>query len=285
MAQASYILTVQCKDRVGIVAGVSGLLADLDCFIMRSRSFGDPDTGNFFLRLQFSPPERGFNAQDFQTRFAGLAEKLGLGWKLYRDHEKLKTLILTSKTDHCANALLYAARIGDLPIEPTAILSNHETLKEHLAHWKIPYRFVPVAADAKEEAEAAMFAIMEETQSDLVVLARYMQVLTPQACARLAGRCINIHHSFLPGFKGARPYHRAHERGVKVIGATAHYVTSDLDEGPIIAQITEPVSHHDSVDDLISIGRGLEAQTLVKAVKAHAERRVFLNGAKTVVLS
>lgn len=236
-----------------------------------------------FLRLQFRPLSTSFDRTDFETSFTELAATLDLNWKLYRADEKVRTLIMVSKSDHCANALLYGARINDLPIEPVAILSNHETLKPRLAHWNIPYHTAPVTPETKPQADSAMFDLIEKTGAELVVLARYMQVLSEDACARLAGRAINIHHAFLPGFKGARPYHRAHERGVKVIGATAHFVTGDLDEGPIITQVTEPVNHGDEVEDLISIGRGLEADALTRAVKAYAERRVFLNGGRTVV--
>lgn len=282
MSAKSYILTLQCPDRAGIVARVAGFLAERNFFITRSRSFGDAGARQFFLRLQFSA-DAPLQRQAFADGFAAIANDLSLDWRLYDAAEKLRTLIMVSRTDHCANALLYGARIGDLPIEPVAILSNHETLRDDLANWRAPFHVAPVSATTKTHAEDAMFDLIEETGAELIVLARYMQILSSAATERLAGRCINIHHAFLPGFKGARPYHRAHARGVKMIGATAHYVTADLDEGPIIAQETERVSHSDEVSDLISIGRRLESTALVSAVKAHAERRVFLNGAKTVV--
>ncbi|MEO1250783.1 MAG: formyltetrahydrofolate deformylase [Pseudomonadota bacterium] len=282
MTAPDFILTVQCPDRTGIIAGVSGFLADQDCFITRSRSFGDRSSRRFFLRLQFSA-DPDFDKRRFEKGFQKVVSDLDLEWRLYEASAKVRTLIMLSRTDHCANALLYGARIGDLPIEPAAIISNHEQAAADLAHWRVPVHIVPVTAKTKPQAEARMFELKEACGAELVVLARYMQVLSEEACARLAGACINIHHAFLPGFKGARPYHRAHERGVKVIGATAHYVTPDLDEGPIISQVTEPVSHVDEVSDLVSVGRKLEADALTRAVKAHAERRVFLNGAKTVV--
>jgi len=279
-----YVLTASCQDRTGIVAAVSTLLAALECFIVRTRSFGDPDTGRFFLRIEFHPTA-AFSIEEFEQRFAEVAERFEMEWSCLPRDRKLKTLILVSKFDHCANALLYAARVGELPIEPVAIVSNHDDLAAPLAHWNTPFHLVPVTPETKAEAEAKMFALMESTGAELVVLARYMQVLSEDASQRLFGRCINIHHSFLPSFKGAKPYHQAHARGVKTIGATAHYVTGDLDEGPIIAQVTEPVDHNFSVKDLVTLGRHLESSALVRAVKAHAERRVFINGVKTVVLA
>jgi formyltetrahydrofolate deformylase len=279
-----YVLTASCQDRTGIVAAVTTLLAAQDCFIVRTRSFGDPDTGRFFLRIEFHPTG-AFSREAFEREFGDVAARFEMDWRCLPKDRKLKTLIMVSKFDHCANALLYAARVGELPIEPVAIVSNHHDLAAPLAHWNTPFHLVPVTPTTKPEAEAKMFALMESTGAELVVLARYMQVLSEDASRRLSGQCINIHHSFLPSFKGAKPYHQAHARGVKTIGATAHYVTGDLDEGPIIAQVTEPVDHNFSVPDLVTLGRHLESSALVRAVKAHAERRVFINGVKTVVLS
>lgn len=281
----SYILTLSCNDRSGIIASVSNVLLKHDCFIARSRSFGDPATQNFFLRLAFHPEAENFSLEAFQKDFSEIAAKLEADWDIRPENRKVRTLIMVSKLDHCANALLYGARIGELPIEPVGILSNHPDLAPTLQHWGLPFHTVPVTATTKPEAERAMFDIIESTDAELVVLARYMQVLTNDACKELEGKCINIHHSFLPSFKGARPYHRAHERGVKMIGATAHYVTADLDEGPILAQVTEDVDHSHSAEDFVALGRSLEATALVRAVKAHAEHRVFLNGSKTVVFS
>lgn len=281
----TYILTLSCRDRSGIIAAISNVLLKHDCFIARSRSFGDEATQRFFLRLAFHPQSEAFSFEKLESDFAETAARLEADWAIHTEEKKLRTLIMVSKLDHCANALLYGARIGELPIEPVAILSNHPTLAPTLQHWGLPFHTVPITPDTKAEAEAAMFKIIEENEIDLVVLARYMQILTNESCEKLSGRCINIHHSFLPSFKGARPYHRAHERGVKMIGATAHYVTADLDEGPILAQVTEDVDHSHSANDFVSIGRSLEATALVRAVKAHSEHRVFLNGMKTVVFS
>lgn len=282
-----YVLRLSCADRSGIVAGVAGCLAELGCFITRSRSYGDPDTGRFFLRTAFRLDD-GQLAQDifaasFADGFARVASRFDMDWSLSSADARVKTLIMLSKNAYCANALLYGARMGDLAIEPVGLVSNHASVAGELAHWDVPFSAIEVSRETKQDAEARLFSLIEETGAELIVLARYMQILTQEACARLAGRCINIHHSFLPSFKGARAYHQAHGRGVKMIGATAHYVTPDLDEGPIIAQSVEAVDHTHTADDLVAIGRHLEATTLVRAVKAHGERRVFINGSKTVV--
>jgi formyltetrahydrofolate deformylase len=280
----AYILTLSCPDRVGLVARLARLMEEHGCFIVSSRTFGDPQTERFFARLVFSTPDDGALAR-VESAMGTLGRDLSAEWKIAREGERLRTLLLVSKSDHCANTLLYAARRGELPIEVTGIVSNHDTLKASFAHWNLPWFHVPVAAAKKAEAEARLFSIVEETRSDLVVLARYMQVLSEDACRKLEGRVINIHHSFLPGFKGAQPYHQAFARGVKVIGATAHYVTADLDEGPIITQATEAIDHTFSPDDMIETGRHLEGLALLRAVKAHAEHRIFLNSGKTVVFA
>ncbi|MFN7180352.1 formyltetrahydrofolate deformylase [Hyphomonas sp.] len=280
----AYILTLSCPDRVGLVARLARLMEEHGCFIVASRTFGDPQTERFFARLVFSTPDAGALAR-VEAAMDVLGGDLSAEWKIAREGERLRTLLLVSKSDHCANTLLYAARRGELPIEVTGIVSNHDTLKASFAHWNLPWFHVPVTAAKKAEAEARLFSIVEETRSDLVVLARYMQVLSEDACRRLEGRVINIHHSFLPGFKGAQPYHQAYARGVKVIGATAHYVTADLDEGPIITQATEAIDHTFSPDDMIETGRHLEGIALLRAVKAHAEHRIFLNSGKTVVFA
>lgn len=282
MAQA-FILTLSCPDRVGIVARLARLMEAHDCFILSSRTFGDPDTGRFFARLVFNT-----NADTLDTVNAGMqdvGEALSADWQIRPSAERMKVLLLVSKSDHCANTLLYAARRGELPIEVTGIVSNHDTLKASFAHWNLPWLHVPVTPATKADAEEGLFRIVEETGSELVVLARYMQVLSEAACRRLEGRVINIHHSFLPGFKGAQPYHQAHARGVKVIGATAHYVTADLDEGPIISQVTEAIDHSFTAEDMIETGRHIEGIALLRAVKAHAEHRVFQNSGKTVVFA
>ncbi len=282
MAQA-FILTLSCPDRVGIVARLARLMEAHDGFIVSSRTFGDPDTGRFFARLVFNATGDTLDAVTAGLQEVG--EALSADWKIRPSAQRMKVLLLVSQSDHCANTLLYAARRGELPIEVTGIVSNHDTLKASFAHWNLPWFHVPVTAATKAAAEERLFGIARETESELVVLARYMQVLSADACRRLEGRVINIHHSFLPGFKGARPYHQAHARGVKVIGATAHYVTADLDEGPIISQVTEAIDHSFTADDMVETGRHIEGIALLRAVKAHAEHRVFQNSGKTVVFA
>lgn len=282
MAQA-FILTLSCPDRVGIVARLARLMEAHDGFIVSSRTFGDPDTGRFFARLVFNATSDTLDAVTAGLQEVG--EALSADWKIRPSAQRMKVLLLVSKSDHCANTLLYAARRGELPIEVTGIVSNHDTLKASFAHWNLPWFHVPVTAATKAAAEERLFSIARETESELIVLARYMQVLSADACRRLEGRVINIHHSFLPGFKGARPYHQAHARGVKVIGATAHYVTADLDEGPIISQVTEAIDHSFTADDMVETGRHIEGIALLRAVKAHAEHRVFQNSGKTVVFA
>jgi formyltetrahydrofolate deformylase len=281
----SYILTLSCPDRVGLVARLARVMEVHGCFIVTSRTFGDPDTHRFFARLVFNTPGNGEALAGLERDMGALGEELSADWQISPEGERMRTLLLVSKSDHCANTLLYAARRRELPIEVTGIVSNHDTLKPAFAHWNLPWFHVPVTAATKPAAEQRLYEIIEETQTDLVVLARYMQVLSEEACARLAGRVINIHHSFLPGFKGAQPYHQAHARGVKVIGASAHYVTADLDEGPIISQATEAIDHTFSPEDMVETGRHLEGLALLRAVKAHAEHRIFLNSGKTVVFA
>ncbi|MBI1393445.1 MAG: formyltetrahydrofolate deformylase [Alphaproteobacteria bacterium] len=284
MAQA-FILTLSCPDGVGIVARLARLMEEHGCFIASSRTFGDPQTGRFFARLVFNTPDDDAALAGVKAAMSRLGEDLSADWKIRPSTERMRTLLLVSKSDHCANTLLYAARRGELPIEVTGIVSNHDTLKANFAHWNLPWFHVPVTAASKPAAEARLAEIIAETGTELVVLARYMQVLSQDACRRLEGRVINIHHSFLPGFKGAQPYHRAHARGVKVIGATAHYVTADLDEGPIISQVTEAIDHSFTPEDMVESGRHIEGIALLRAVKAHAEHRVFQNSGKTVVFA
>jgi formyltetrahydrofolate deformylase len=280
-----HILTLACPDRVGLVATLARLMERHGCFIASSRTFGDPDTGQFFARLVFQSEAGDAVPEGLRADLESAASDLNASWGIHTVGQPVKTLLLVSKSDHCANTLLYGARRGELPIEPVGILSNHLTLEAGFAHWNLPFFHVPVTADTKAAAEQRLFDLIDETGAELVVLARYMQVLSNDACARLTGRCINIHHSFLPSFKGARPYHQAHARGVKVIGASAHYVTTDLDEGPIITQATEGVDHSFSPADMIELGRHLEGTALLRAVKAHAEHRIFINAGKTVVFA
>lgn len=280
-----HILTLACPDRVGLVATLARLMERHGCFIASSRTFGDPDTGQFFARIVFQSEAGDAVPDGLRGDLESAAGDLNAMWGIHTASQPVKTLLLVSKSDHCANTLLYGARRGELPIAPVGIVSNHTTLEAGFAHWNLPFFHVPVTADTKADAEQRLFDLIDETGAELVVLARYMQVLSNDACTRLSGRCINIHHSFLPSFKGAQPYHQAHARGVKVIGASAHYVTPDLDEGPIITQATEAIDHTFSPADMIELGRHLEGTALLRAVKAHAEHRIFINAGKTVVFA
>jgi len=284
----SFILTVVCPDAVGIVAAVASYLTGQQYFIEESTHFGDPDTGTgtgtFFMRTRFIPREKDFSRGAFATGFDAIAARFGMDWQVYDTRLLPRVLILVSKYDHCLNDLLYRYRTGALKMTIPAIVSNHMDLAG-LASWhKVPFFHVPVTPETRETAEARLLEIAADSHADLIVLARYMQILSPALCAKYPGRIINIHHSFLPGFKGAKPYHEAHRRGVKLIGATAHYVTADLDEGPIIEQTVERADHTMSPEDLAAIGRDVESLTLARAVKLQLEHRVFLNGMKTVVL-
>jgi formyltetrahydrofolate deformylase len=280
----SFILTVVCPDAVGIVAAVAGYLTAQEYFIEESTHFGDPDTGTFFMRTRFIPRQQSFSRGTFAAGFDAIATRFGMDWHVYDTRILPRVLIMVSKHDHCLNDLLYRYRTGALRMTIPAIVSNHMDLAG-LASWhKVPYFHVPVTPASRAAAEARLMEIAEDSRADLIVLARYMQILSPDVCARYPGRVINIHHSFLPGFKGARPYHEAHRRGVKLIGATAHFVTADLDEGPIIEQAVERADHTMSPDDLAAIGRDVESLTLARAVKLQLEHRVFVNGMKTVVL-
>ena len=280
----NYILTLTCVDRVGIVAGVSGFLAARQGFITDSQQYADLDTGRFFMRVAFQSAGRGLPDENcLRAAFATEAARLGLVWELHRAEDRPRILVAVSKGSHCLNDLLYRWEAGDLPVTIAGVISNHLDLRPLSERHNVPFHHLPVNGDNRAEQEREVLGLMKALNCELLVLARYMQVLSPALLQELAGRCVNIHHSFLPGFKGARPYHRAHERGVKLIGATAHFVTEDLDEGPIIEQAVERVDHRASVDDLIRIGRDIEAQVLARAVTWLGERRVLLNGSKTVV--
>jgi formyltetrahydrofolate deformylase len=283
--QQEHILTLSCPDRVGIVAALARLMERHDCFIASSRTFGDTGSGQFFARLVFRAPDGGQVPLSLLGDLEEAGEELDADWSVAPADQRMRTLLLVSQSDHCANTLLYASRRKELPIEVVGIVSNHDKLKDQFAHFGLPWYQIPVTATTKPEAEARLFELIEQTGTDLVVLARYMQVLSDKACQELEGRCINIHHSFLPSFKGARPYHQAHARGVKVIGATAHYVTANLDEGPIITQVTESIDHTFTPADMIETGRHLEGTALLRAVKAHAEHRVFSHAGRTVVFA
>ncbi|WP_448207946.1 formyltetrahydrofolate deformylase [Azospirillum sp. sgz302134] len=281
---SEYILTISCPDTVGIVFAVSGFLAERSCNIIDSAQYGDRISGLFFLRVHFAAAPGGPAQAAIEAAFAErVAERFSMTWTLHDAARRPRVLIMVSKFGHCLNDLLYRYRTGYLPIEIPAIVSNHRDFYQLAAWHNIPFHCLPVTGESKAQQEARLLEIVEEEKVDLVVLARYMQVLSPALCERMAGRIINIHHSFLPSFKGAKPYHQAHARGVKLIGATAHYVTANLDEGPIIEQEAERVDHTMTPDDLVAIGRDIENIVLARAVRYHVEHRVLLNGSKTVV--
>lgn len=285
MTSEHFILSLSCPNRPGIVAAVAGHLFDAGCNILDAQQFDDTETDRFFMRVVFDRAEPGAGAP-IERSFAPVAERLGMTWTLRSRAERRRVVLLVSKFDHCLADLLYRWRIGELLMDPVGIIANHpRTTYAHLELDGIPFHHLPVSKETKLEQEAQVWSVIKDSRADLVVLARYMQVLSDGLAAKLTGRCINIHHSFLPGFKGAKPYHQAHARGVKLIGATAHYVTADLDEGPIIAQDVEHISHRDTPDDLIRKGRDIERRVLARAIRNHLDDRVFLNGRKTVVFS
>ena len=280
MTQA-YILTLSCPDRRGLVHAVSGFLLEQGANIEEAAQFNDGATGLFFMRVQFVCNDT--DAATLKSALGELAARFEMRWSLHSQSENMKTVLLVSKEGHCLNDLLFRWKSGLLPIDIRAIISNHRDFYQLAASYNVPFHHIPVTAATKAQAEARQFEIIEAEGAELVVLARYMQVLSNDLCVKLAGRAINIHHSFLPSFKGAKPYYQAHDRGVKLIGATAHYVTADLDEGPIIEQDVARADHTDTVEDLTARGRDTESQVLARAVKWHSERRVILNGHKTVV--
>ena len=284
MPDHQFVLTLSCPDRPGIVSAVSTFLAHNGQNIIDAQQFGDVETNHFFMRVVFSAADLAVELSALQTGFAAIAERFNMTWQMRDRATRRRVMLLVSKSDHCLVDILYRWRTGELEMIPTAIVSNHprETYGG-LDFGDIPFHHLPITKETKPEQEAAIWDLVQKTDTDLVVLARYMQILSDQFSAKLAGRCINIHHSFLPGFKGARPYHQAHERGVKLIGATAHYVTRDLDEGPIIDQDVEHITHRDTPEDLVRKGRDIERRVLARAMRHHLEDRVLLNGRKTVV--
>ena len=284
MSRIAHILTLSCIDRPGLVAGIAGLVFEGGGNVLEAQQFDDVETGRFFMRMVFDVAESQSAA--LRARIAEAAERHDMIWRLRERDRRVRTLLLVSKFDHCLGDLLYRYRLGELAMDVVGIVSNHprEALTVSLLG-DIPFHHLPVTRDTKPQQEAQIKALVDETGAELIVLARYMQILSDDLAGFLAGRCINIHHSFLPGFKGAKPYHQAHARGVKMIGATAHYVTADLDEGPIIVQDVEPISHADTPDDLVRKGRDIERRVLAKAVHYQLEDRVLLNGGKTVVFS
>ncbi|WP_326605163.1 formyltetrahydrofolate deformylase [Streptomyces sp. NBC_01799] len=279
-----YVLTLSCPDRQGIVHAVSSYLFMTGCNIEDSQQFGDHDTGLFFMRVHFSA-DAPVTVEKLRASFAAVGDSFRMEWQIHRSSERMRVVLMVSKFGHCLNDLLFRASIGALPVEIAAVVSNHTDFAELVASYDIPFRHIPVTRENKAEAEAQLLELVRTENVELVVLARYMQVLSDDLCKQLSGRIINIHHSFLPSFKGAKPYHQAHARGVKLIGATAHYVTADLDEGPIIEQEVERVGHGVTPDELVAIGRDVECQALARAVKWHAERRILLNGRRTVIFA
>ena len=277
-----YILTLSCPDRTGIVYRVTGLLYDAGCNILDAQQFGDEETQRFFLRVHFDVPTLA-EAGALREGFAALAENFGMDWQLHDARRRARLLVLVSKQGHCLNDLLFRAHSRQLPVDIAGIVSNHEDFAPLADSYDIPFHHLPVTAASKTAQEQKIVELVEKHNIDLVVLARYMQILSPELCDALAGRAINIHHSFLPSFKGARPYHQAHQRGVKIIGATAHYVTRDLDEGPIIEQDIARVDHAMTPKELVRVGSDTESQVLARAVRRHVEHRILLNGHRTVV--
>ena len=277
-----HILTLSCPDRTGIVYRVTGLLFESGCNILDAQQFGDEESGRFFLRVHFDVPGPA-EIEILQEGFASLAEVFGMDWQIHDARRRARLLVLVSKQGHCLNDLLFRAHSRQLPVDIAAVASNHEDFGPLAASYGIPFHYLPVTADTRAEQERRLLDLIELERIDLVVLARYMQILSPQLCQALAGRAINIHHSFLPSFKGAKPYHQAHQRGVKIIGATAHYVTGDLDEGPIIEQDIARVDHAMTPRDLIRLGSDTESVVLARAVRRHVEHRILLNGHRTVV--
>src|ERR1700757_3161546 len=284
MPDHQFVLTLSCPDRPGIVSAVSTFLAHNGQNILDAQQFSDVEASKFFMRVVFTAADLAVELPALQTGFAAIAERFQMNWQMRDRATKKRVMLLVSKFDHCLVDILYRWRTGELAMIPTAIVSNHprETYAG-LDFGEIPFHHLPVTKDTKRAQEGKVFDLFGETKTDLVVLARYMQILSDGLSAKLSGRCINIHHSFLPGFKGAKPYHQAHARGVKLIGATAHYVTSDLDEGPIIDQDVERISHRDMPEDLVRKGRDIERRVLARAIRHHLEDRVILNGRKTVV--
>ncbi len=280
--RADYVLLIASEDRKGIVAAVANSIVSQDCNIVESSQYGDESTGRFFMRVAVRGPD-AMTVKSFTEAFTPVATAFRLEWRIHDLRQKMRAMIMVSQGGHCLNDLLYRTSTGRLPIEVSSIVSNHKTWQRRAEHEGIAFHHLPITPENKLDQEAKLMAMVEEQQVDCIILARYMQVLSDQLCRKLDGRVINIHHSFLPGFKGAKPYHRAYDRGVKMVGATAHYVTPDLDEGPIITQDVSIVDHADTVDDLIAQGQDTESRVLARAVKLHVEHRVMLNGNRTIV--
>ncbi len=279
-----FILTLSCPDKPGIVYAVSSFLVQHSANIVASQQYGTPDDGRFFMRVHFSVPPPGRTAAELERDFSWVAEAFHMAWRLHDTSVRIRTLLMVSRLGHCLNDLLFRWKSGSLPVELVGVVSNHEDFRDLTESYRLPFRHIPVTPQTKPAAEAALLSLIDETQTELIVLARYMQILSPEVCKRVQGRMINIHHSFLPSSKGPQPYHQAYAKGVKLVGATAHYVTPDLDEGPIIEQDVIRVDHTYPPQRLAEAGRDVEAQVLARAVTWHAEHRVLLNGNRTVIL-
>ncbi|ALE06879.1 formyltetrahydrofolate deformylase [Arthrobacter sp. ERGS1:01] len=283
-ASEGFVLTLDCAESPGIVHAVAEYLLNHGCYIVDIKQFGDQIERHFFMRVHFLAGSDGPNREVLRAEFAPVAERWGMKWRLEPQERKERILVMVSKFGHCLNDLLFRARNGELPVEIVAVVSNHETHKDLVTWHGIPFHHIPVTPDTKPAAEAQLLELVDTYKVELVVLARYMQVFSDNLTSVLSGRAINIHHSFLPSFKGAKPYHQAYERGVKTVGATAHYVNSELDEGPIIAQSVIEVDHSYEPEDLVAAGRDAECKALTNAVRWHAEGRIILSGNRTVVL-
>ncbi|HEU4781432.1 MAG TPA: formyltetrahydrofolate deformylase [Steroidobacteraceae bacterium] len=284
--EPTFSLLLVCPDRKGIVAAVAGFLSDHDASIVEAKQFNDQLTRRFYMRAVFTAVGPKFlSLEKLRTEFALLANTYDMSWQIEDTARRVRVLIAVSKLDHCLQDLLFRWRSGVLPVEVVGVVSNHPDLRSLVEWHQIPFHHLPVKTETRPEQEAALLELFSSYEADLLVLARYMQILSNEMCRALSGRCINIHHSFLPSFKGARPYHQAYARGVKIIGATAHYVTADLDEGPIIEQAVERVGHEHTPERFQEIGRDLEAIVLARAVRWHAERRILLDGQRSVILS
>ncbi len=279
-----FVLTLSCPDKPGIVYAVSSFLVQHSANIIDSQQYGEPGGGLFFMRVHFSVPPPGRTAADLGRDFTWVADAYQMRWQLHDRAERIRTLVMVSQLGHCLNDLLFRWSTGSVPVDIVGVVSNHEVFRGLTESYRLPFHYVPVTAGTKPAAEARLLAVIDETDAELIVLARYMQIISPEVCERVEGRMINIHHSFLPSFKGAKPYHQAYSKGVKLIGATAHYVTPVLDEGPIIEQDVIRVDHSYGPERLVEAGRDVEARVLARAVTAHAEHRVLLNGNRTVVL-
>jgi formyltetrahydrofolate deformylase len=280
----SYILSFHCPDRLGVVARSTGLFHELGAFITEISNYSDPVSETFHMRCVFDDRQMTVSFDEFRARFLSVADEFDMTFHLRPATALQRVLVCVSKYDHCLSVLLNKWKSGALPAEIVGVVSNHEDCRSMAEWYGLPYDYLPVTRETKPEQEARLLEIMEERDVDLLVLARYMQILSDKLCEQLEGRAINIHHSFLPGFKGAKPYHQAYQRGVKVIGATAHYVTADLDEGPIIVQEVRPIDHEVTIEQMLHLGHDIEATALSQAVRLHCDERVQLNGQRTVIL-